>query len=133
NYINNYKESLANDEYWQEKINNSNKTETVTDPAGSSTTTTTNPDGSTTTTTTETAVNPETGEITTNKTETTTNLDGSTSTKTETTTQTAPKPEISELPVVCEYFAFLCEWVDWTKQDPEMPDELPEQITELDI
>lgn len=133
NYINNYKESLANDEYWQEKIKSSNQTETSTDQAGSSTTTTTNPDGSTTTTTTETVVNPETGEITTNKTETTTNPDGSTSTKTETTTQTAPKPEIEELPLVCDYFAFLCEWVDWTKQDTEMPEESPLEITELDI
>lgn len=103
----------------QAAIRDSAQTETETNPDGSKTETTNNPDGSKTETKTDTKTNLETGEVVTTTTTTTTNPDGSTSVKTETSTQTKPNPETSKLPAACEYLAFLCEFTNWFKKEPE--------------
>ena len=135
-------------------IGDSTQTDTTQNPDGTKTSTKTNPDGSKTTTQTDTKTDPDTGEITTTVTETTTMPDGSTSTKTETSTQTKPKPETTDLPAFCDYAATLCTWIkkdtdhkadekslwekitdwfDWTKENPDMPEENPLVPQELDI
>lgn len=152
NYMEHRNANLQNP--YTTSIQDSTQTDTTSNPDGSKTTTTTNPDGSKTTTRTDTKTDPDTGEITTTVTETTTMPDGSTSTKTETSTQTKPKPETTDLPAFCDYAASLCTWInkdtqhkadekslwekitdwfDWTKENPDMPDEDPLQPQELDI
>lgn len=108
----------------QAAIRDSAQTETETKPDGTKTETKNNPDGSKTETKTETKTNPDTGEVTTTVTETVINPDGSRgpSKETETKTETKPNPETSKLPAACEYFAFLCEWTNWTKEKPELED-----------
>ena len=74
--------------------------------------TTTNPDGSTTKTTTTTTTNPD-GTKTTQTATTTTNPDGST-----TTTSSGTKP--ADMPAFCNYAKTLCDWILWTKQEPQL-------------
>lgn len=106
----------------QAAIRDSAQTETESNPDGTTTTTKNNPDGSKTETKTETKTNPETGEVETTVTETVINPDGSRgeSKQTETKTETKPNPQTSELPPVCEYFSVLCDWIGWTKENPEI-------------
>ena len=74
--------------------------------------TTTNPDGSTTKTTTTTTTNPD-GTTSTQTSTTTTKPDGST-----TTTSSGTKP--SDMPAFCNYAKTLCDWILWTKQEPQL-------------
>lgn len=53
---------------------------------------------------------------TTAETSTTTNADGTTST---TTTQGTQQ---SDWPALCDYAAKFCDWMDWTKQEPDLQD-----------
>lgn len=101
------------------EIGDSAKTET--DKTGTTTKTETKPDGSKTTTTTKTEKDPDTGEIVTTVTETTVKPDGTTETKTS-TEKTDVKPE-TKLPPACEYFATLCDWMNWTKEKSETDSE----------
>ena len=94
---------------------------TETDKTGSTTKTETKPDGSKTTTTTKTEKDPVTGETVTTVTETTVKPDGTTETKTS-TEKTDVKAE-TKLPPACEYFATLCDWMNWTKEKPETDSE----------
>ena len=119
----------------QAAIRDSAQTETEAKPDGTKTETKTNPDGSKTETKTETKTNPDTGEVETTVTETVINPDGSRgpSKQTETKTETKPNPETSKLPAACEYFTVLCDWIGWTKENPDMPEEDPLLPQELDI
>ena len=119
----------------QAAIRDSAQTETESKPDGSTTTTKNNPDGSKTETKTETKTNPDTGQVETTVTETVINPDGTKqpSKVTETKTETKPNPETSKLPAACEYFAVLCDWIGWTKENPDMPEEDPLVPQELDI
>lgn len=74
--------------------------------------TTTNPDGSTTKTTTTTTTNPD-GTTSTQTSTTTTKPDGST-----TTTSSGTKP--ADMPAFCNYAKTLCDWILWTKQEPQL-------------
>lgn len=114
-------------------IGSPNESSTSKDQTGSSTETKTNPDGSTTTTTTDKSVDPDTGEITTTTTTTTTKSDGSQETSTSTKKESAAKPEITELPAVCDYFAFLCKWTDWTQQEPDLSTNTEVEIKEREF
>ena len=71
---------------------------------------TTNADGSVTDTTTTTTTNPD-GTSVTQTTTKTTNPDG-------TTTTTTTGQKASEMPAFCAYAQTLCNWLDWTKQEP---------------
>lgn len=119
----------------QAAIRDSAQVETESNPDGSKTTTKNNPDGSKTETKTETKTNPDTGVVETTVTETVINPDGTKqpSKVTETKTETKPNPETSKLPAACEYFAVLCDWIGWTKENPDMPEDDPLVPQELDI
>ena len=117
NYIKN--RDLALNKPGSYEIKDSATTET--DKTGTTTKTETKPDGSKTTTTTKTEKDPDTGEIVTTVTETTVKPDGTTETKTS-TEKTDVKPE-TKLPPACEYFATLCDWMNWTKEKPETDSE----------
>lgn len=55
---------------------------------------------------------------------TVTNPDGSTTTTgTNVSNTTNITNNNFELPAVCDYFAKLCDWLDWTKEEPELNDE----------
>lgn len=73
-------------------------------------------------------------ESTTNVNETTTtNSDGSTTTTgTNITNNTTITNTNINIPPACEYLAFLCEWVGWTKEEPELADDKLE-IQERDV
>ena len=73
-------------------------------------------------------------ESTTNVNETTTtNTDGSTTTTgTNITNNTTITNTNVNIPPACEYLAFLCEWVGWTKEEPELADDKLE-IQERDV
>lgn len=85
------------------------------------TTTTTNPDGSVTETKTTTTKNPD-GTTTTTTTTTTKNPDGTTSE----TTKTDAKPK--ETPAFCAWAQTLCNWLDWTKEEPAKPTESANKV-----
>ena len=133
NYLANRNAELVNGK--TAVIQDSTSTETSSNPDGSKTTTKNNPDGSKTETKTETKTNPDTGKVETTVTETVINPDGTKqpSKVTETKTETKPNPETSKLPAACEYFAVLCDWIGWTKENPDMPEENPLVPQELDI
>lgn len=64
---------------------------------------------------------------------TVTNPDGSTTTTgTNITNNTTITNTNINIPPACEYLAFLCEWVGWTKEEPELVDEKL-QIQERDV
>ncbi|RKG29058.1 hypothetical protein [Acinetobacter tianfuensis] len=78
---------------------------------------------------------------TTTNTETNTNVnentvinpDGSTTTTgTNVSNTTNITNNTFELPAACDYFAKLCDWLDWTKEEPELTDENL-QVEEQDI
>ena len=128
NYLANRNAELVNGK--TAVIQDSTSTQTQSNPDGTTTTTKNNPDGSKTETKTETKTNPETGEVETTVTETVINPDGTRgeSKQTETKTETKPNPETSKLPAACEYFAVLCDWIGWTKENPEIePFDIPEK------
>lgn len=73
-------------------------------------------------------------ESTTNVNETTTtNPDGSTTTTgTNVTNNTTITNNTFELPAFCDYASKLCDWLDWTKEEPELVDDKLE-IQERDV
>jgi len=84
-----------------------------------STTTKVGPDGTTTETKTTTTKNPD-GTTTTNTTTTTTKPDG---TKTEETVKTVAGGGAAskDLPAFCSWAATVCDWIAWTKTNPDTP------------
>jgi len=102
------------------------------------TTTSTDPvTGDTTVTTTQTTTNITYGDTTlttTNTTVTNTYVNG-THTKTETTTETpgelpvdgtGDSPSASEWPGFCDWASIVCDWIDWTREEPDAEPDLPE-------
>lgn len=107
-------------------LNDSAQTATQVAPDGAAETNTTNPDGSKTKKTTVTTTDPNTGKQTTTTTTVVTQPDGTTQTSTQTTTTDATKTK-TDIPPACDYFSTLCDWIGWTKQEPDLQD------TQLDI
>lgn len=133
NYLANRDAELrsANDQARREAVHSdSSKTESDT-TSKTSTKTETLPDGSTKKTDTKTETLPD-GSTKTTETVTTTKPDGTTSTTTSEQI-TSPVAETS-IPPACEYFAILCEWINWTKEnnDIAVDNEVPE-INSIDV
>ncbi|RLL36410.1 hypothetical protein D9K79_17895 [Acinetobacter cumulans] len=126
NYLANRDAQLrsANDQARREAIHSDSTKESPDTTPKTSTKTETLPDGSTRKTDTKTETLPD-GSTKTTETVTTTKPDGSTSTTTSEQV-TSPVAEKS-IPPACEYFAILCDWLNWTKENPDIPDdsELP--------
>ncbi|RKG42822.1 hypothetical protein D7V68_17370, partial [Acinetobacter cumulans] len=133
NYLANRDAQLrsANDQARREAIHSdSTKPDSDTTPK-TSTKTETLPDGSIKKTDTKTETLPD-GSTKTTETVTTTKPDGTTSTTTSEQI-TSPVAEKS-IPPACEYFAILCEWINWTKEnnDIAVDNEVPE-INSIDV
>lgn len=109
------------------EVDNPNKTETEKEPNLNPETETINhPDGSKTEIRKDKKIDPETGEIITTTTTTKTDANGNKSTETSVKRDPAPKSEETKLPDVCDYFSFLCEFVDWMKKDDVKDDDSKE-------
>ncbi|RKG42823.1 hypothetical protein D7V68_17365, partial [Acinetobacter cumulans] len=133
NYLENRDAMLrsANDQARREAIHSDSTKESADTTPKTSTKTETLPDGSTRKTDTKTETLPD-GSIKTTETVTTTKPDGTTSTTTSEQI-TSPVAETSIRPA-CEYFAILCEWINWTKEnnDIAVDNEVPE-INSIDV
>ena len=133
NYLENRDAQLrsANDQARREAIHSDSTKESADTTPKTSTKTETLPDGSTRKTDTKTETLPDRSTKTT-ETVTTTKPDGTTSTTTSEQI-TSPVPEKS-IPPACEYFAILCEWINWTKEnnDIAVDNEVPE-INSIDV
>lgn len=133
NYLENRDAQLrsANDQARREAIHSDSTKESADTTPKTSTKTETLPDGSTRKTDTKTETLPD-GSTKTTETVTTTKPDGTTSTTTSEQI-TSPVAEKS-IPPACEYFAILCEWINWTKEnnDIAVDNEVPE-INSIDV
>jgi hypothetical protein len=133
NYLENRDAQLrsANDQARREAIHSDSTKESADTTPKTSTKTETLPDGSSRKTDTKTETLPD-GSIKTTETVTTTKPDGTTSTTTSEQI-TSPVAEKS-IPPACEYFAILCEWINWTKEnnDIAVDNEVPE-INSIDV
>ena len=133
NYLENRDAQLrsANDQARREAIHSDSTKESADTTPKTSTKTETLPDGSTRKTDTKTETLPD-GSTKTTETVTTTKPDGSTSTTTSEQI-TSPVAETS-IPPACEYFATLCEWMNWTKENNDIAgdNEVPE-INSIDV
>lgn len=116
------------------EISNPNKTETDKEPNLNPETEIINhPDGSKTEIRKDKKVDPETGEIIVTTTTTKTDAEGNKSTETSIKREPAPKTEETKLPDVCDYFAFLCEWTNWTKEKPDTDKDEEVEVEEDDL
>lgn len=78
-------------------------------------------------------VDPDTGKKKEIITTTITDPDGKKSVQVTEKDYKAPATETTDLPIVCDYFAFLCEWTKWTKEKPDTDKDEEVEVEEDDL
>lgn len=101
--------------------NDATRTTTKTNPDGSKTTTKVNPDGTKEIVTTTTVTNPDGSQTTTTST-TKTDKDGNPISQSSEKTDSTQTKTNTDIPPACEYFATLCDWLNWTKSNDSVDD-----------